>query len=113
MTPKNPAMASRRFLAMMLDDPYFPNPVVDRGVAVLHDLCGAIERTRPATDAALLALTHAATDRFNDLEEAFDDAGSEIETTARECIAEDFGAIAAAYGFGHIDVEDLIATRDW
>ncbi len=38
---------------------------------------------------------------------------SEIETVAREVIAADFRYIAQAYGFGHVDSEDLIATRNW
>jgi len=43
----------------------------------------------------------------------FEDAGSEIETVARECIGDDFDCIARAYGFGDVDTEELIATRDW
>jgi hypothetical protein len=43
----------------------------------------------------------------------FEDAGSEIETVARECIGDDFDFIARAYGFGDVDTEELIATRDW
>ncbi|WUT26394.1 DUF5713 family protein [Streptomyces sp. NBC_00691] len=40
-------------------------------------------------------------------------AGSEIETVAREAIAEDFWRVASAYGFADADAEELIATRDW
>jgi Family of unknown function (DUF5713) len=56
---------------------------------------------------------NAATEEFNDLESDFDEAGSELETVAREVIAENFWAIANAYGFADADIEDLIATRDW
>ncbi|MBB1246950.1 hypothetical protein GL263_25885, partial [Streptomyces durbertensis] len=59
------------------------------------------------------ALTHAATEEFNELDEALGEAGSGIETVAREEIAEDFAFIASAYGFGNADVEELIAPRDW
>jgi hypothetical protein len=38
---------------------------------------------------------------------------SEIETVARDCIGMDFEFIANAYGFENVDVEELIATRDW
>jgi hypothetical protein len=57
-------------------------------------------------------LTHAATDEFNTLAEAFYEHDSEIETVARECIAGDFAFVASAYGFD-ADIEELIATRDW
>lgn len=54
-----------------------------------------------------------ATEEFNALEAEFDAAGSEIETVAREEIAEGFGFVADAYGFGDADVEELIAAREW
>ncbi|MFD0856530.1 DUF5713 family protein, partial [Actinomadura adrarensis] len=45
-------------------------------------------RPRPRIIAALHVLTQAATEQFNDLEYEFDEAGSEIETVAREWIGE-------------------------
>ena len=51
-------------------------------------------------------------DKFNDLQEDFEEADSEIETGAREAIAEDFAFVAKAYGF-EADREELIATREW
>lgn len=109
----NEALASYAFLQGMYDDGYFPNHVVDKGKAILLRLCDRIEAERPADLKALYVLTHAATEEFNDLESDFDEAGSELETVAREVIAEDFWAIANAYGFADADIEDLIATRDW
>ncbi len=44
-------------------------------------------------------VTGAATEEFNRLEAEFEAAGSEIETVAREEIAEDFAFVASAYGF--------------
>jgi hypothetical protein len=60
----------------------------------------------------LYALTHAATEEFNALAEEFEENDSELETAAREAIAEDFEWIAKAYGFD-ADIEELIAPRDW
>ena len=74
--------------------------------------CDSIELEKPRDLQALYALTHAATDEFNALAEAFYEHDSEIETAARECIAEDFGFIASTYGFD-ADIEEMIATRDW
>ena len=50
---------------------------------------------------------------FNDLQEEFLEQDCEIETVAREAIAEDFLAIAKSYGFSDAEVEELIANRDW
>ncbi|MFF5258785.1 DUF5713 family protein [Actinomadura viridis] len=113
MSITNQQVAGHAFLKPLYEDPYFPDHVVDRGREILLRLCERIEAERPSDLVALYALTQAATEEFNRLEAEFDAAGSEIETVAREVIAEDFWFVASAYGFGDADVEELIATRDW
>lgn len=113
MPISNEHVAARPFLRALYRDDYYPDHVVDRGRAVLLALCERIEADRPADLAALYALTHAATEEFNGLEAAFEAAGSEIETVAREEIAEEFRFVARAYGFADADVEELIAPREW
>ncbi|WP_055600590.1 DUF5713 family protein [Streptomyces aureus] len=113
MALTNRQVAGHGFLRQMYADAYFPDHVVDKGRAILLRLCERIEAERPADLAALYELTRAATDEFNLLEAEFEAAGSEIETVAREVIAEDFWRVASAYGFSDADVEELIATRDW
>ncbi|MCD2469113.1 MULTISPECIES: DUF5713 family protein [unclassified Streptomyces] len=109
----NQQLAGHAFLRQMYADTYFPDHVVDKGRAILLRLCERIEAERPTDLTALYALTWAATDEFNLLEAEFDAAGSEIETVAREIIAEDFWRVASAYGFADADAEELIATREW
>lgn len=113
MNISNQRVAGHPFLKALYGDAYYPDAVVDRGKAVLLRLCERIEAERPAGLAELYSLTHAATDEFNALQDEFWAAGSEIETVAREEIAEDFWFVARAYGFADADVEELIATRDW
>ncbi|MEV0304577.1 DUF5713 family protein [Streptomyces prasinus] len=79
---------------------------------MLLALCARIEADRPADLPALHALTRAATEEFNDLETAFDEAGGMIETVGREAMAEEFRFVAEAYGFTDADVEELIAPRE-
>ncbi|MFF3730023.1 DUF5713 family protein [Streptomyces sp. NPDC002476] len=109
----NQQIAEHAFLGLLYEDSYFPDHVVDKGRAILLRLCERIEAEQPSDLAALCVLTHAATEEFNLLEAEFEAAGSEIETVAREEIAEDFWIIASAYGFTDADVEELIAPRDW
>lgn len=97
----------------MYGDGYFPDAVVDKGAAILLGLCERIETEHPDGLEALYALTDAATEEFNKLQADFEAAESEIETVARELIAEDFGFIASAYGFEDADVERLIGARHW
>lgn len=109
----NEQVAGRAFLQPLYADAYFPDHVVDKGRAILLRLCERIETEQPSDLAALYVLTQAATEEFNLLEADFEAAGSEIETVAREEIAEDFWFVAKAYGFADADVEELIAARDW
>jgi len=109
----NEQVAGRAFLQPLYEDTYFPDHIVDKGRSILLRLCERIEAEQPSDLAALYVLTQAATDEFNLLEAEFEAAGSEIETVAREEIAEDFWFVASAYGFADADVEELIATRDW
>ena len=101
------------FLKSMFEDAYFPNKLVDKGKKILVDLCFQIEETPPKNLVELYKLTQAATNKFNDLQEEFEENGSEIETAARDCIGTDFEFIASSYGFEDADVEELIGTRDW
>lgn len=110
---KNEKVKIYSFLAEMYEDPYFPKKCVDKGKMILIDLCFNIENTQPKDLEQLYLLTHAATDKFNDLQEDFDENDSEIETAARDCIGMDFEFIAISYGFENADVEELIATREW
>jgi hypothetical protein len=113
MTITNERVRGYAFLHGLYEDPYFPDRVVDRGRAILLRLCERIEAERPAGLPELYALTHAATEEFNALEAEFEAAGSEIETTAREEIGEDFWFVALAYGFEGADSEELTAPREW
>ena len=54
------------------------------------------------------------TKNINTLADEFDEADSEIETVARESIAETFYLILKEYGLEEdFDIEELIAERDW
>ncbi|MFF7154233.1 DUF5713 family protein [Streptomyces sp. NPDC008139] len=113
MTITNQQVKERAFLEVLYEDEYFPDHVLDKGKAILLDLCERIEAERPADLKTLYALTAVATERFNALEAEFDAAGSEIETVAREEIGGDIWFVATAYGFEDADVEELIAAREW
>lgn len=110
---KNKVLAAHYFLKEMDNDNYYPAHLVKKGQDLLKALCVKIEATSPKNLTELYILTQQTTDQFNALAEEFYEENSEIETIARECIAEDFGVIADEYGFEDADIEELIATRDW
>jgi hypothetical protein len=112
MAISNETIKNHTFLAGMLRDSYFPNNLVEKGQQILLRLCEAIESQKPSTDEDVYKLTHAATEEFNDLQEEFWQQESEIETVARDCIAVDFEFVAQTYGYD-LDIEELVAPRDW
>ncbi|MEY3240376.1 MAG: hypothetical protein RIR11_1814 [Bacteroidota bacterium] len=109
---KNEKLKNYSFLEGMYQDSYFPDFLVDKGRAILIELCIQIEEKKPKNLPELYELTHAATQKFNDLDEEFGENDSEIETAGAVLIANDFEFIANAYGFD-ADIEALIATRYW
>ena len=113
MTITNAKVNQAALLAGMYSDGYFPNHLVDKVKGILLELCEQIEARKPQDEASLLELTHAATERINDLEEEFEEHDSELETGAREDMAESFEHIVRAYGFTEVDIEDVIAPREW
>jgi hypothetical protein len=113
MAIQNEEIKSYNMLKGMYEDGYFPNFLVDKIKAILLNLCEKIEAEKPDDTKSLLMLTHAATEEINDLEEEFEENESELETVAREVMAENFEFIVHAYGFTNIDIEDVIEPREW
>lgn len=109
----NNTLKTYSFLSEMFRDPFFPDFLVEKCKSILLDLCKDIENNRPNSLDELYELTHASTERLNDLEEEFGEHESEIETAARECLTLDIEAIAKAYGYNDADLEELVAPREW
>ena len=101
-----------KLLADMYRDDYFPNHLVDKGKLILVTLCNEIEQANPKSAEEAYSFTHKATERFNLLQEEFEAEGSEIETAARESIAESVATILDATDIDY-DLEEAIAPRDW
>lgn len=108
----HPKLKNHRWLADMYDDGYFPDHLVDKVRDVMVAMAEQIEAAQPKTEAEVYAITHPATEAINDLEDDFFEAGSEIETVARDSIAVNFRAVLSAYGVP-FDLEDAIAPREW
>lgn len=113
MPVHNEVVKVHNFLSEMYKDSYFPDFLVDKIKSILVDMCEQIESTNPSCDDELFRLTHAATERINELEEEFEENDIELETGARENIAENFDFLVKAYGFSDVDIEDVIAPREW
>lgn len=98
-TLQNETMRSYSFLEGIYEDDYFPNELVDKCKAILVELCGNIESSKPADLQGLYTLTKAATDKISALEDEFEASDSELEASAREVISIDLLEIAKNYGY--------------
>jgi len=105
--PLNQLVSKYSFLEELYRDGYYPDEVVDKGKAILLRMCDRIEAERPADLAALYVITHAATEEFNQLQDDFEEAGSHIETVAREAIAMDFDFVPGPTG------SPMRTSRSW
>ena len=109
---KNEKTRKYEFVRDMYADSYFPKFLVDKVKAILVEFCFEIEKTSPKNNKELYVLSHKATLKINNLQEEFFSNNSELETGARESIGADFEYIAKSYKFD-VDVEELIAPREW
>ncbi len=113
MELQNEVLRERSMLADMYEDPFFPNPLVDKLKAIIHDMAATIEAQKPKEEEDLLAITAAAIEQINDLEDEFHENESELETGAREAIGEEFSIILEELGYEDIDLEEAMEPRDW
>ena len=100
-----------KLLDEMYQDDYYPAFLVDKVKDELQKVIDLLESGETDTEAVQEALD-AAVCGINDLQEEFDENGSEIETVSRECIAADVAYILEWFDIP-IDTEEAIRERDW
>ncbi len=103
--------ADYQLLADMYEDEYFPDFLVDKVKALLQDVIAILETGEKDLE-KIQGIFDEMTLAINDLQGEFEDNDSEIETGARESIAETVAYILHWFDID-IDVEDAIGERDW
>ena len=106
-----PAFDKERLLRDMYRDDYFPDFLVDKVQVLLLSLVSFLGKgvrtyaqVQEKLDEVVLAI--------NALQDEFEKNDSEIETAARESIAESVGLILDHFDIA-IDIEEAIRERDW
>lgn len=95
----------------MYDDEYFPNFLVDKIKAEL-DKVEAVLAGGEKDTAIIQQYFDTMTRAINDLEAEFDANDSEIETVARDSIAEAVDYLLQKYRIA-IDLEEALREREW
>ncbi|GFZ92408.1 hypothetical protein GCM10008018_43450 [Paenibacillus marchantiophytorum] len=104
-------VVSFEYLKDMYNDGYFPNFLVDKVKAELVKVVRFLEQGNQDIEEVQSKLDFAI-QAINDLAEEFDENDSEIETVARESIAQTVEDMLAFFGI-EIDTEVAIRERDW
>ncbi len=100
-----------KLLDEMYQDDYYPAFLVDKVKDELRKVIDLLESGKTDIEVVQETLDKAVCG-INDLQEEFDENDSEIETVARECIAENVVYILEWFGIT-IDTEEVIRERDW
>ena len=100
-----------KLLDEMYQDDYYPTFLVDKVKDELQKVIDLLESGETDTEVVQETLDEAVSG-INDLQEEFDKNDSEIETVARECIAENVAYILKWFDIP-IDTEEAIRERDW
>ncbi|WP_107923766.1 DUF5713 family protein [Lysinibacillus parviboronicapiens] len=99
------------YLVDMYRDLYFPDFLVDKMKATIEVFAHYLEHGAYTEETVQQKLDEM-TDKLNELAEEFEENGSQIETVARESIADTVFLVLKAYNID-IDIEEAIRNRDW
>jgi len=99
------------FLPEMYEDDYFPNKQVDKVKGAIQKVAAFLEKG-PADPEKVQQKLDKMTLAINELQEDFEDHDSELETAARESIAETVERMLAHFHVD-IDIEEALREREW
>lgn len=95
----------------MYDDDYYPKHLVERLRKTINEVVIFLE-SGEHTKAAVQAELDRVTQKINDLQAAFEEEGSEIETVARDSIGVTIEEVLKFFEID-IDIEEAIRVRRW
>lgn len=99
------------FLPEMYQDDYFPVAQVDKVKAAIQKVAAYLEKGDFTVEKVQKKLD-SMTSKINDLQEDFEDNDSEIETGARESIADTIERLLTYFNVD-IDIEEALREREW
>ena len=103
--------ADFEYLKEMYEDNYFPTFLVDKLRDIIKETVGFLENGNNSKVHVQKELDRMVL-KMNEVQEEFEENGSEIETVARETIADTLEQILKYFEV-EIDIEEAIRERDW
>ncbi|EDO1151594.1 hypothetical protein FQS07_05045 [Listeria innocua] len=105
-------MAEIKYLEGMYQDSFFPTFLVDKLKQYMLDTVQFLEQGNHHDTEAIQGKLDEMTLAINDLQDEFYENDSELETGARDSIAETVISILSYYKID-IDIEEALRERDW
>ena len=99
-------------LLPMFDDEYYPDILVAEVRQLI--LCfGKKIADASLTDDEIYHIAHETVVQINEMKPQFEDLESSLDDTAADYIAEAMMMVAQEYGYLDLEMENLIANREW
>ena len=99
-------------LLPMFDDGYYPQILVAKIKQDLIDFSRKIQ-ANPKTESEIYQLADSTLLKINEMKADFEDLDSSLDDTATDYIAEAMMMVVQDAGYLEIDLEELVASREW
>ena len=99
-------------LLPMFDDGYYPEVLVAEIRQYIIEFSRKIE-TSQKTQSEVYLLASATLSKINEMKAVFEDLDSGLDDTATDYIAEALMMVLQDAGYFEIDLEELVASREW
>lgn len=99
-------------LLPMFDDSYYPQILVAEIKQYLVDFSNQISSLNK-TESEIYRLAHSTLIKINEMKADFEDLDSSLDDTATDYIAEAMMMVVQDAGYLDIDLEELVASREW
>ena len=98
-------------LLPMFDDEYYPDVLVAEIKQFIEKFSKKIEKN--VTDADIYRLADEVMVKINEMKPQFEDLESSLDATAADYIAEAMMMVVQEHGYMDIEMEELVANREW
>ncbi len=99
-------------LLPMFDDEYYPDILVAEVKQYIHQFSKKVSRT-DLSESEIYRFAHQTMIEINEMKPQFEDLDSSLDDTAADYIAEAMMMVVQDSGYLEIEMEELIANREW
>ena len=99
-------------LLPMFDDEYYPDILVAEVKQHIHQFSKKVSRT-DLSESEIYRFAHQTLIEINEMKPQFEDLDSSLDDTAADYIAEAMMMVVQDSGYLEIEIEELIANREW